>query len=63
MPGTPQCPMALNPNYGHDIFHKDGTPYKADETELIKKLTGREIDFRCADFRCADFIFERFKIS
>lgn len=25
----------------HDIFHKDGTSYKADATELIKKLTGR----------------------
>jgi len=22
----------------HDIFHKDGTPYKADEVELIKKI-------------------------
>ncbi len=25
----------------HDIFHTDGTPYKADETELIKSLTNR----------------------
>jgi hypothetical protein len=25
----------------HDIFQKDGTPYKTEETELIKKLTGR----------------------
>lgn len=25
----------------HDIFHKDGTPYKTEETELIKNLTGR----------------------
>jgi hypothetical protein len=25
----------------HDIFRKDGTPYKVEETELIKKLTGR----------------------
>ena len=24
----------------HDIFHKDGTPYKQDEIDLIKKLTG-----------------------
>ncbi len=24
----------------HDIFHKDGTPYKTEETELIKSLTG-----------------------
>ncbi|WPU92123.1 cellulase family glycosylhydrolase [Mucilaginibacter sabulilitoris] len=25
----------------HDIFHKDGTPYKPEETELIKSLTNR----------------------
>jgi len=25
----------------HDIFHKDGIPYKADETDLIKSLTNR----------------------
>lgn len=25
----------------HDIFHKDGTPYKKEETELIKTLTNR----------------------
>jgi hypothetical protein len=25
----------------HDIFRKDGTAYKTEETELIKKLTGR----------------------
>lgn len=26
----------------HDIFRKDGTPYKADEVELIKKLTSEK---------------------
>jgi hypothetical protein len=25
----------------HDIFRQDGTAYKTEETELIKKLTGR----------------------
>lgn len=25
----------------HDIFRQDGTPYKTDETDLIKSLTGR----------------------
>ena len=25
----------------HDIFHKDGTPYKTEETELIKSLTSK----------------------
>jgi hypothetical protein len=25
----------------HDIFRKDGTPFKKDEVELIKKLTGK----------------------
>ncbi|MDN3583134.1 cellulase family glycosylhydrolase [Mucilaginibacter flavus] len=25
----------------HDIFHKDGTPYKSEETDLIKSLTAR----------------------
>jgi len=25
----------------HDIFRKDGSPYKSEETELIKNLTGR----------------------
>jgi hypothetical protein len=25
----------------HDIFHKDGTPYKPEETQLIKSLTNR----------------------
>lgn len=25
----------------HDIFRKDGTPYKPEEVELIKKLTGK----------------------
>ena len=25
----------------HEIFHPDGTPYKRDEVELIKKLTGK----------------------
>ncbi|MFT3702888.1 MAG: cellulase family glycosylhydrolase [Agriterribacter sp.] len=29
------------PIWFHDIFKKDGTPYKKDETDLIKKLTGR----------------------
>jgi len=24
----------------HDIFHKDGTPYRQDEVNLIKKLNG-----------------------
>lgn len=24
----------------HDIFRKDGTPYRQDEVELIKKLNG-----------------------
>jgi hypothetical protein len=24
----------------HDIFRKDGTPYRKDETNLIKKLNG-----------------------
>jgi endo-1,4-beta-mannosidase len=26
----------------HDIFRKDGTPYKQEEVELIKKLTGKD---------------------
>jgi hypothetical protein len=26
----------------HDIFRKDGTPYKQEEVEIIKKLTGKE---------------------
>jgi hypothetical protein len=26
----------------HDIFRKDGTPYKLEEVELIKRLTGKE---------------------
>jgi hypothetical protein len=25
----------------HDIFRKDGTPYKESEVALIKKLTGK----------------------
>ncbi len=25
----------------HDIFHKDGTPYKSEETQLIKSLTSK----------------------
>ena len=25
----------------HDIFRKDGTPYKPEEVELIKKLNGK----------------------
>lgn len=29
------------PIWFHDIFRKDGTPYKKDEVELIKHLTGR----------------------
>lgn len=29
------------PIWFHDIFRKDGTPYRKAETELIKKLTGR----------------------
>ena len=26
----------------HDILHKDGTPYKADEIEIIKQLNTRK---------------------
>ncbi len=29
------------PIWFHDIFHRDGTPYKQEEVDLIKKLTGR----------------------
>lgn len=29
------------PIWFHDIFRKDGTPYKKSETDLIKQLTGR----------------------
>ena len=29
------------PIWFHDIFHKDGKPYKQDEVDLIKQLTGR----------------------
>lgn len=29
------------PIWFHDIFRKDGTPYKQDEVNLIKKLTGK----------------------
>jgi len=29
------------PVWFHDIFHKDGTPYRAEEVEAIKKLTGK----------------------
>lgn len=25
----------------HDIFNKDGTPYRKDEIDLIKKLSGK----------------------
>ncbi len=25
----------------HDIFRKDGTPYKQEEVDVIKKLTGK----------------------
>jgi hypothetical protein len=26
----------------HDIFRKDGTPYKKEEVQVIKKLTGKK---------------------
>ena len=26
----------------HDIFRKDGTPYRQDEVDLIKKLNGKK---------------------
>ena len=29
------------PLWFHDIFRADGTPYKAEEVEYIKKVTGR----------------------
>ncbi|MFT4018923.1 MAG: cellulase family glycosylhydrolase [Agriterribacter sp.] len=29
------------PIWFHDIFHKDGTPYRQEEVDLIKQLTGR----------------------
>jgi hypothetical protein len=25
----------------HDVFHPDGTPYRADEVRVIRELTGR----------------------
>jgi hypothetical protein len=35
-------PNAPEPNvWHHDIFRKDGTPFDANEIELIKKLTGK----------------------
>lgn len=30
------------PLWFHDIFRKDGTPYKQDEVDFIKKMTGKE---------------------
>ena len=29
------------PEWHHDVLRPDGTPYDAEETKLIKKLTGR----------------------
>ncbi|ANH83758.1 1,4-beta-xylanase [Niabella ginsenosidivorans] len=30
------------PLWFHDIFHKDGTPYKQDEVDFIKSMTGKK---------------------
>jgi hypothetical protein len=31
------------PLWFHDIFHKDGTPYKQDEVDFIVKMTGKGV--------------------
>lgn len=39
---TPVPDGSEPPVWFHDIFRKDGTPYDPEETELIKKLTGKK---------------------
>ena len=39
---TPMPDGAQPKLWFHDIFHQDGTPYKQDEVDVIKSLTGAD---------------------
>ena len=38
---TPLADGSEPAEWFHEVFHKDGTPYRQDETDLIKKLTSK----------------------
>ena len=42
--GTPIPDGSEPPVWFHDVFRKDGTPYKQEETGLIKKLNGNNLE-------------------
>ncbi len=41
---TPLPAVKEPPLWFHDILRRDGTPYKKEEVQLIKKLTGKSLD-------------------